>query len=261
MSGPARGGAVSTLGRQTIDFCQHLGGIVVLGLSVARALVPPRISGRVLLEHLYQMGYRSLPIVALASVFAGTLLTIQSGAVVRNLGATSLLGWGGGFAVFRELGPVFTALIFSGRVGTHNTAELGTMTITETLDGLRALAIDPIRYLIAPRVVAMVLSLVALTLIGNLIALSGGTAFAMLLFKVEFITLFTSLAENLSPLDLLHGVVKSIGFGVAIALSSCYFGIASRGGAVGVGRSVNGAVVSSAVAVIVLDFLLSQVLP
>ncbi|WP_428266118.1 MlaE family ABC transporter permease [Haliangium sp.] len=257
----ARTGAVAGMGASFLRLCRDTGGIVVLGAQVARTLVPLRLDGRQLLEHIHKMGNRSLAIVALTAFFAGTLLTMQSGATVRTLGATSLLGWGGGFAVFRELGPVLIALVFSGRVGTNNTAELGTMAITEQIDGLRALAIDPVRYLIAPRVLAMIIALLALTIIGNLIALQGGTLFAMLLFKVEFITLFISLADNLGPLDFLHGVVKSVAFGVAISLSSCYFGVSTRGGAVGVGRSVNAAVVSAAVLVILLDFILSQLLP
>ena len=251
----------SSLGRATLELCRDTGGIAVLGAQVGRALVPPRLDGRALLEQLYKMGNRSLVIVALAAFFAGMLMAIQSGMVVSTLGATSLLGWGGGFAIFRELGPVLIALMFSGRVGANNTAELGTMVITEQIDGLRALAIDPIRHLIAPRVVAMVIALFTLTVIGDLIALQGGTLFSMLLFDVEFITLFTSLADNLAPHDFVHGLVKAAAFGAAIALTSCYYGITVRGGAVGVGRAVNAAVVSAAVAIILLDFLLGHVLP
>lgn len=252
---------LTPLGSAALRLCRDTGGMVVIGLQVARTLVPPRLDRRMILEHIHKMGNRSLPVVFLAAFFAGALMSIQSGVVVRQLGATSLLGWGGGFAVFRELGPVLIALMFSGRVGANNTAELGTMAVTEQIDGLRALAIDPVRYLIAPRVVAMVIALVALTIIGNLIALQGGTLFAMVLFKVEFITLFTSLTQNLSPLDFIHGLVKSVAFGVGIALSSCYFGVTARGGAVGVGRAVTSAVVAAAVSIILLDFLLSHVLP
>ena len=255
------GRMLSSLGSFVLQVCRDTGGIAVLSAQVGRAMVPPRLDGRMLLEQLYKMGNRSLGIVALAAFFAGALMAIQSGMVVRQLGATSLLGWGGGWAIFRELGPVLIALMFSGRVGANNTAELGTMVVTEQIDGLRALAIDPIRYLIAPRVVAMVIALFTLTVIGNSIALQGGTMFSMLMFDVEFITLFKSLTDNLAPSDFVHGLVKSVGFGTAIALTSCYYGITVRGGAVGVGRAVNSAVVSAAVSIILIDFLLSHVLP
>jgi phospholipid/cholesterol/gamma-HCH transport system permease protein len=251
----------SSLGSYALGLCRETGGIAVLSAQVARTLVPPRLDGRMLLEQLFKMGYRSLAIVSLAAFFAGALMAIQSGMVVRQLGATSLLGWGGGWAIFRELGPVLIALMFSGRVGANNTAELGTMVVTEQIEGLRALAIDPIRYLIAPRVVAMVIALFTLTVIGDLIALQGGTMFSMLMFDVEFITLFTSLAENLGPSDFAHGLVKSVAFGAAIAVTSCYHGITVRGGAVGVGRAVNAAVVSAAVSIILTDFVLSHFLP
>src|SRR6185436_14702014 len=116
------------------------------------------------------------------------IMVIQSGIFVKRYGATSLLGWGTGYATLRELGPMLIALMFSGRVGANNTAELGTMTVTEQLDGLRALAIDPIRYLVVPRVVAMLVMLFCLTIVGDLVALGGGLLFAKLLLGIEYAT-------------------------------------------------------------------------
>ncbi len=249
------------VGATVLTLCRDAGGIALLAIQVLRALLPPRIDGRNLLEHLYKMGYQSIPIIVLAAFFAGALMTIQSQILVERFGATALLGWGGGYAVFRELAPVLLALMFAGRVGSNNTADLGTMAITDQIDGLRALAIDPVSYLLVPRVVAMVIALFALTAIGGQIALLSGTAFAMLLYKVEFITLFASLVENVSQADFIHGLVKSIAFGISIALSSCYYGITVRGGAVGVGRAVNASVVSAAMSVFVLDFFLTYLLP
>ena len=135
------------------------------------------------------------------------------------------------------------------------------MTVTEQLDGLRALAIDPIPYLVVPRVVAMTISLVCLVVLGNLIALYGGAFFAMVLLDLEFSTLYYSLVDNISWLDVLHGIIKSAAFGSAIAMTSCYFGIHVQGGAVGVGKAVNAAVVAAAVSIVTLDFLLTAVLP
>jgi phospholipid/cholesterol/gamma-HCH transport system permease protein len=159
--------------------------------------------------------------------------------------------------VLREIGPILIALMFSGRVGANNTAELGTMTVTEQLDGLRALAIDPVRYLIVPRVVAMIVMLVALTVIGDLVALIGATITAKLVLGIEPSTMYHSFADSLKPYDFLHGVYKSIVFGVSIALTSCYFGVTVRGGAVGVGKAVNAAVVAAAVSIMLLDFLMT----
>jgi phospholipid/cholesterol/gamma-HCH transport system permease protein len=234
-----------------------VGGIVVMTGHVLRALVPPRIDRRELFKNLYKMGNRSVPIVLLTAFFAGGLMTIQTGPFVKKLGATSLAGWGAGYAVLREIGPILIALMFSGRVGANNTAELATMTVTEQLDGLRALAIDPIRFLVVPRVIAMIVMLVALTIIGDLVALLGAGVVGRVMLDIDRATIFHSFADNLQPYDFLHGVYKSFAFGGAVAVASCYFGVTVKGGAVGVGRAVNAAVVASAVSIMLLDFFIT----
>ncbi len=235
----------------------EVGGIVVMTGQVLRALVPPRIDRRELVRNLYKMGNRSVPIVVLTAFFAGGLMTIQTGPFVKKLGATSLAGWGAGYAVLREIGPILIALMFSGRVGANNTAELATMTVTEQLDGLRALAIDPVRFLVVPRVIAMIVMLVALTVIGDAVALVGAGVVGHVLLDIDRATIFHSFADNLKPYDFLHGVYKSFIFGGAVAIASCYFGVTVKGGAVGVGRAVNNAVVASAVSIMLLDFFIT----
>ena len=252
--------ALTGLGTATLRIAQEVGGIVVLTGQVVSALVPPRVfgtDGRELLKNLYKMGNRSVPIVVLTAFFAGGLMTLQTGPFVKKLGAESLAGWGAGYAVLREVGPILIALMFSGRVGANNTAELATMTVTEQLDGLRALAIDPIRFLVLPRVLSMIVMLVALTVIGDLVALLGAAVVARAMLDIDWATMNQSFVENLKPYDFLHGIYKSIAFGAAIAVSSCYFGVTVRGGAVGVGRAVNAAVVAAAVSIMLLDFFLT----
>ncbi len=248
---------ISALGRGSLVIAREVGGIAILTAQVARALVPPAMDGRELVRNLYRMGNLSVPIVVLTAFFVGGIMVIQSGVFVERFGATGLVGWGAGYAIFREVGPVLIALMFSGRVGSNNTAELGTMTVTEQLDGLRALAIDPIRYLIVPRVVAMTVALLALTIIGNLVALVGGALFSQLLLDLPPALFYYSLVDNLRPEDLIHGLIKAVVFGLAIALTSCHFGVTVRGGAVGVGRAVNAAVVAAAVSIMVLDFFVT----
>jgi phospholipid/cholesterol/gamma-HCH transport system permease protein len=251
---------VTGLGARAILTAREAGGIGLLFARVLRSLVPPSLDGRELLRNLYKMGNRSVPIVALTAFFTGGIMVIQSGIYVKRFNAAGLVGWGTGFAVFREVGPILIGLMFSGRVGANNTAELGTMTVTEQIDGLRALAIDPIRYLIVPRVVAMMIALFALTVLGDLIAVGGGLLFSKLILNIEFSTFTYSLIDNLRPADFLHGLIKAAIFGVAIALTSCHFGITVRGGAVGVGRAVNAAVVAAAVSIMLLDFFLTFLL-
>jgi phospholipid/cholesterol/gamma-HCH transport system permease protein len=249
--------ALEGIGAGAVRIAQEVGGIVVLTAQFLRALFPPRVDRRELVKNLYKMGNRSVPIVVLTAFFAGGLMVLQSGPFVKKFGATALAGWGAGYAVLREMGPILIALMFSGRVGANNTAELSTMTVTEQLDGLRALAIDPVRFLVVPRVLAMMIMLVALTVIGDLVALAGASIVARFMLDIDWSTMYYSFADNLEPYDFLHGIYKSIAFGGAIAVTSCYFGVTVRGGAVGVGRAVNAAVVAAAVSIMLLDFFLT----
>jgi phospholipid/cholesterol/gamma-HCH transport system permease protein len=244
---------IAWIGAATTRVADEIGGIVVMTAQVLRALVPPKIDARELWKNLYKMGNRSVPIVVLTAFFAGGLMTLQTGPFVKRLGATAIAGWGAGYAVLREIGPILIALMFSGRVGANNTAELATMTVTEQLDGLRALSIDPVQFLVVPRVLAMIVMLVALTVIGDLVALNGASVVGHWMLDIDFATMFHSFADNLKPHDFLHGIYKSFWFGGAIAVSSCYFGVTVKGGAVGVGRAVNAAVVASAVSIMLLD--------
>ncbi len=264
MSSPRRGGwaaPIETFGATAMQVAREAGGIAILAGRVARCLVPPSMDGRELVRNMYRMGNRSVPIVALTAFFVGGIMVIQAGMYVKQFNAAGLVGWGAGYAIFREIGPVLIALMFSGRVGSNNTAELGTMTVTEQLDGLRALAIDPIRYLIVPRVVAMMVMLFILTVVGDLVSIVGGALFSRLLLGLEYSTFYYSLIDNLNWTDFVHGLVKSAVFGLSIALTSCYFGVSVRGGATGVGRAVNAAVVAAAVSIMLLDFFLTYLLP
>jgi phospholipid/cholesterol/gamma-HCH transport system permease protein len=249
--------AIIAMGTGANRIAQEIGGILILTGQVLRALIPPRIDRRELVKNLYKMGNRSVPIVALTAFFAGALMLLQAGPFVKKFGATSLAGYGAGYAVLREIGPILIALMFSGRVGANNTAELATMTVTEQLDGLRSLAIDPVVFLVVPRVLAMMVMLVALTAMGDLVALLGASMVAKTMLDIDWSTMYYSFADNLKPFDFLLGIYKSIAFGAAIAMSSCYFGIAVRGGAVGVGKAVNAAVVAAAVSIMLLDFFLT----
>lgn len=249
--------AITGVGESAIKIAQEVGGIVLLTGQVLAAFVPPRIDRRELFKNLYKMGNKSVPIVVLTAFFAGALMVLQAGPFVKKFGATSLAGYGAGYAVLREIGPILIALMFSGRVGANNTAELATMTVTEQLDGLRALAIDPVRFLVVPRVVAMIIMLVALTAIGDLVSLLGASVVGRAMLDIDWSTMYFSFRDNLKPHDFLLGIYKSFAFGAAISMASCYFGVTVRGGAVGVGRAVNAAVVASAVSIMLLDFFLT----
>ncbi len=212
------------------------------------------------MHNLHKMGVRSLPIVGVTALFTGAIMVIQAGVIIRRYGAEGLLGWGAGFATLREVGPILIALMFSGRVGANNTAELATMTVTEQMDALSTLAIDPLSYLILPRVVAMVSMLFVLTIFGDVLALFGAAYTGQALLGVSVDTFWNGLFDALRVWDLATGLIKSLFFGLIIALSSCYFGLSVQGGAQGVGRAVNASVVASATGVFITDYFSTYIL-
>src|SRR6185369_3714156 len=166
-------GFVAGLGGGFLGASHTAGGMTILFVRILARLVPPRIDGRELWKNLYKMAVKSLPIVVITALFTGAIMVIQAATIVKRYGAEGLVGWGAGFGTLREIAPLLTALMISGRVGANNTAELGTMVVTEQLDALRVLAIDPIAFLIAPRFVAIVSTLFMMPLFAQALALLG----------------------------------------------------------------------------------------
>ena len=248
----------ANIGASFLDIAETAGGMTILLAKVLARIVPPRVDSRELLKNLYKMGVKSLPIVAVTALFTGAIMVIQAATIVKRYGAEGLLGWGAGFGTLREIAPLLTALMISGRVGANNTAELGTMVVTEQLDALRVLAIDPISFLIAPRFISIVSTLFMMTLFADALALFGAAYTGEALLGVSPTTFYNGLTSGLLGFgDVATGLVKSVVFGIVIGLASCHFGLATKGGAPGVGRAVNATVMASAAGVFVLDYLTS----
>ena len=244
------------LGREVLAALAVVGGMTILLGQILRALYPPRYDGRETWRAFYKVGVKSYPIVILTAVFTGGIMVIQSGHFVAKTGATSFVGWAAGFAVLAEIGPILIGLMFSGRVGANNTAELGTMVVTEQVDALRALAIDPLTYLAVPRFLAMIVMLFLLTALGDLFALAGGAVTAAGLLDIP-VKVFIHQVVDAELLDeYLLGLLKGSFFGMSIAIVSCYFGLTVKGGATGVGRAVNAAVVAAAIGIFATDFVI-----
>ena len=254
------------VGRGVFDVAAVVGGMGVLFGRVAVRLVPRRraegwIDVPELRRNLYKMSVKSLPIVVVTALFTGAIMVIQAAPIVKRLGAEGLVGWAAGFGTLREIAPLLTALMISGRVGANNTAELGTMTVTEQIDALRVLAIDPITFLVVPRFLAITATLFFMTLYADALALLGATYCSKALLNVEPASFLHGLTGGLLGFgDVVNGLVKSVVFGALIAIASCHFGLSTKGGAPGVGRSVNATVVASAAGIFVLDYLVSFIL-
>jgi phospholipid/cholesterol/gamma-HCH transport system permease protein len=238
-----------------------LGKMGIVLHQISRRMIRLDFDREELMRNLYKMGVKSVPIVVLTALFTGATMVVQAAPIVQRYGAQGLLGWGAGFGILREVGPVLTALMISGRVGANNTAELGTMTVTEQIDALRALAIDPIAFLIVPRFIAIVLTLFVSTLYADALALIGAAYAGQVLVGVDPNTFYNGLTSGYMGIaDVTNGLVKAIIFGIAMGLSSCHFGLSVTGGAPGVGRAVNATVVASAAGIFVVDYFVSFIL-
>jgi phospholipid/cholesterol/gamma-HCH transport system permease protein len=248
----------TALGRFFLETAGTVGRMgVLLGQIVVR-IARFELDANETLSNLYKMGVRSLPIVFVTALFTGGIMVVQAAPTIERYGAHGLLGWGAGFGTLREVGPLLTALMISGRVGANNTAELGTMVVTEQFDALRALAIDPISFLIAPRFVGIVTTLFLSTIFADVLALFGAAYAGVPLLGVEPSLFYDGLTGGLLGVgDVVHGLVKSVVFGVVMALASCQFGMTTAGGAPGVGRSVNSTVVVTAAGIFFVDYLIS----
>ncbi|MFI5302046.1 MAG: MlaE family ABC transporter permease [Polyangiales bacterium] len=264
MAGPSESkgdddeGFVGSVGASFLRASELTGGFGVLLARVIARVIPPRFDGEQLVLNLYKMGVKSLPIVAVTALFTGAIMVIQAAPLVQRYQAFGLIGWGAGFGTLREIGPLLTALMISGRVGANNTAELGTMVVTEQIDALRALAIDPIAYLVTPRLIAVIVTLFCSTLFADTLALVGAAYSSGPLLGVEPRVFYNGVTGGLLNFgDVAHGLIKSVAFGATIGLSSCYFGLNVTGGAPGVGRAVNSTVVVSAAGIFVLDYFIS----
>jgi phospholipid/cholesterol/gamma-HCH transport system permease protein len=248
----------TALGRFFLGAAGTIGAMGVLFGAILTRLVRFDLDFGETLSALYKMGVRSLPIVVVTAIFTGGIMVVQAAPTIERYGAHGLLGWGAGFGTLREVGPLLTALMISGRVGANNTAELGTMVVTEQFDALRALAIDPISFLIAPRFVGIVATLFLSTIFADVLALIGAAYAGVPLLGVDPGLFYDGLTSGLLGMgDVLHGLVKSIVFGTVMALSSCAFGMSTSGGAPGVGRAVNATVVVTAAGIFVVDYLVS----
>jgi len=251
-------GIAHAAGDSLLSIANTVGAMGLLAGRVMSRIFTLRLDREELMRSLYRMGFKSIPIVVVTALFTGAIMVIQAAPIVNRIGAQGLLGWGAGFGTLREIAPLLTALMINGRVGANNTAELGTMVVTEQIDALRVLAIDPVSFLIAPRFVAIVTTLFVATVFADILALCGAAVMGDLMLNVTPTTFYNGLTSGLLGIgDITSGLIKSVMFGVVIALSSCQFGLGVRGGAPGVGKAVNATVVASAAGIFVLDYIVS----
>lgn len=228
-----------------------------------RVLAGLRKSPRYLYEMVAQLdsiGVGSLAIVVLTGFFTGGVLILQAYPTLEFYGAQSQAGRGVATSLVRELGPVLSALMVAGRVGSAISAELGSMVVSQQIDAMRALGTSPIRKLVTPRMVALVIALPLLTVAADISGLVGGGLVANQIYGLDYNVYIASVRAGIDINDVLGGIIKPTVFGLIIGLISCYKGLSTTGGTVGVGRSTTSAVVLSSINVIIADFFLSKAL-
>jgi phospholipid/cholesterol/gamma-HCH transport system permease protein len=219
---------------------------------------PPAV--RLVVQQMGTIGVGSLWLVIVVSLFTGAVAAVQAAYQFTSVVPLKYLSGVVLRSVMIELGPVLTALVIGGRVGASITAELGTMKVTEQIDALRAMGINPLRYLVAPRVLAATVMLPVLTVYSDAIAILGGYVVAVTTLAVPSPIFLQGLQDFFRMKDLLSGLVKAVFFGNIIGMMGCYHGFQTEGGAEGVGRATTMAVVSSCVLILILDYVLSTVL-
>jgi phospholipid/cholesterol/gamma-HCH transport system permease protein len=248
------------VGRFAIVFTGEVGAMALLLAKIFAAILRLRVDVKELVRSAERFGFQSIPVIMATAFFTGGIMTMQGLPYAQQMQAMSLLPWAASFTTLREVGPVLIGLMFSGRVGSNNTAELGTMKVTEQVDAMRLLALDPYELLIAPRFIAMVVMMVSLLIVGDACAIIGAAVTARMMAGMDFFQFLTLVREQVQLEDFASGVIKAAFFGVSIAVMSCSYGLRAEGGARGVGRAVNASVVGSAFGIIVLDWVITTVL-
>lgn len=204
------------------------------------------------------IGVGSIPIVILTGFFTGGVLALQSASTLAQFGAAAVTGQLVALSMIKELGPVLTSLMVSGRNASGMASELGSMKVTEQIDAMRALGTDPLKKLVMPRITATIIMLFFLTIISDAIGILGGAAVSVFLLGQDGSQYFHTAYQSLRYADLMQGMVKPLFFGFIIATIGCYYGMTTRGGTQGVGRSTTQAVVVSSVLIIASDFVISR---
>jgi phospholipid/cholesterol/gamma-HCH transport system permease protein len=232
----------------------------LLGARAIRNLfTPPRYLNDTLVQ-MDTIGVGSLPIVILTGFFTGAVLALQTSETLQAFGEVALTGQLVALSLVRELGPVLTSLMVAGRNASGMASELGSMRVTEQIDAMRALGTDPTKKLVTPRLVATVTMLPLLTIIADFVGLVGGFFVSFFIIRIDAIQYWTSAYQALAFEDVFQGLVKPFIFGFIIALVGCYYGLTTRGGTQGVGRSTTQSVVVASVLILASDFFITKFL-
>jgi phospholipid/cholesterol/gamma-HCH transport system permease protein len=252
--------ALQKVGSEALDALQFLGSYGCFVGSVTRRIVTPPWRSKLILDQAVLIGVKSFPIAALTSIFVGMVMVLQTGVQLTKFGAKSYVPGISFIANAREFVPAFCSMVVGARVAASITAEIGSMRVTEQLDAMDILNVDPVRYLCAPRVIAMTLTLPMISCICLITGYLGGQWIGANFLNIDPLQYFsTTLAFAKMP-DIIGGVIKTIVFGYLIAMTGCYYGFNTMGGAAGVGRATTNSVVFALILILFFDYLLTSII-
>jgi phospholipid/cholesterol/gamma-HCH transport system permease protein len=248
---------IRRLGQMAVNMVWEAGGMMIFLLEgLGLAFIPP-FRPRRLLEEIHKIGVRSTLIILLTAAFTGMVLALQGYYTLRKYGSEGALGSAVALSLIREMGPVLTGIMVSARAGSV-TAEIGIMRSTEQLDALDTMAVNPIQYVVMPKLLAGVIAVPLLTAIFDVVGILGGFLVGVVLLGVSSGSYFSGMVQSVVPLDINGGIVKSLVFGLTIILVACYKGYYTEHGAEGVSKATNQTVVLSAVLVLAWDYVLTS---
>ncbi len=251
--------ALQVIGDGFLSFLAAVGRLSsFVGKAVAHCFSPPFFPS-MLLRQLIDIGYYSLPVVGMTALFTGMVLALQSYTGFTRFNAESAVAGVVVLSITRELAPVLAGLMVAGRVGAAIAAEIGTMRVTEQIDALRTLSVNPYKYLIAPRVIAGTLMLPVLVLIGDIIGVFGGYVVSVYRLGFSPSSYLKQTWDILETMDVMSGLYKAAVFGFIVAVMGCYHGFNSKRGAQGVGAATTNAVVSASILILIFNYILTQV--
>jgi phospholipid/cholesterol/gamma-HCH transport system permease protein len=251
---------IETTGSRFSNWIKETGASWLFILSVMMQSLKPPYEFKLFMKQMEFIGVQSITVVALVGGFTGAVLAVQGEYTLSQFGATAYTGSAIALSLIRELGPVLTALMVNGRAGSAMTAELGIMKITEQIDALRAMGINPIHHLMVPRVLAGTISVPLLTAIFIVVGIGGGYAVAVWTLGLSSGTFMSVMIDSVSSTDVYSGFIKAIVFGFCLSWISCYRGWTCGFGAVGVNKATTSAVVTSSVVILVIDYFLTSIL-
>lgn len=250
---------LSNIGKVVINFLEVSGRLSIFCFNVIGSAFRRPLYLKSVLEQMMEIGYYSLPVVGLTAIFTGAVLALQSYTGFSRFSAESAIASVVVLSITRELGPVLAGLMVAGRVGASIAAEIGTMRITEQIDALITLSTNPIKYLVAPRVIAAVLMMPCLVLVADIIGVMGGYFISIYTLGFSQDIYLQNTYQYLEVKDITSGLIKSAVFGFIIAIVGCYSGYYSNKGAQGVGNATTNAVVISSIMILLTNYLLTKV--